>query len=372
MKQILKTSLIIASLLISLFLNPVSTFAQDGNLDSADFYQEQTITSDDGTTYIIMGINGPPKAPGNFTQDVQTTPSEGDVMLSNFPDYAWNYGCTPTAAAMIAGWYDNNGFENLYTGPTNGGNAPIDDSLWTRWTDGHRNYPANPLSASKMGHDGRDTHGSIDSYWIEHYSIDPDPFIDNEWEEHEYGQAIGDYMKTGQSNLRQRDGYSSIMFGWPDGSNGVVTCEEVYEHESWRKIDAMLGLKHYYEAQGYQIGDCYNAFIDTVSYQNEKGFFTFEKFMDEIDNGHPVLVSLVGHSVVAYGYNEAEQKIIIRTTWTSSPQKIIKMDWGGTLTGEMEMRAVTILHPVKPNGDESAPPAEYNNYNYFPLIIKND
>ena len=371
MKQILKTSLILTSLLTLLFLTPANTFAQDENLINTEFHQEQIITADDGNTYKLITINGPSEAPDNMIQHIQTSLAEGDVVLPNFPDYAWNYGCTPTAAAMIAGWYDSHGFEHLYTGPSNNGVAPIDDSFWTPWTDGYKYYPANPISGSKMGHDGRESHGSIDSYWIKYLNLDPDPYIVNEWDEHEYDEAIGDYMKTGQSKLKRRDGASTFMFGQLIRNNGVVTCEEIYQHDSWKTKDAMLGLKHYYEAQDYNVGDCYNAYTDNISNQNGQGSFTFQDFMNEIDNGHPVLVNLYGHSIVAYGYNEAEQKIMIRTTWSSAPQQIIKMDWGGTLGTNMRMHGVVIVHPMKPSGEDGwNPPEDYTNFIHFPLIIK--
>ena len=365
MKQILKTSLILTSLLTLLFLTPANTFAQDENLINTEFHQEQIITTDDGNTYKLITINGPSEAPDNMIQHIQTSLAEGDVVLPDFPDYAWNYGCTPTAAAMIAAWYDNHGFEHLYTGPSNNGNAPIDDSFWTNWSDGYRTYPGNPISGSKMGHDGRQTHGSIDSYWIKYLNGDPDPFIVNGWDEHEYGESIGDYMKTGQSSLNKKDGASTFMYGQLAQNNGIVTCEEVYDHQAWQERDAMLGFKHYYEAQGYSIGDCYNAYTDNISNSNGQGTFTFQDFMNEIDNGHPVLINLYGHTIVGYGYNEAEQKVIIRNTWTSIPQQIIKIDWGGSLSDIMRMMGVVIIHPQ----EKEEPDLPEEIYIYIPIVI---
>jgi hypothetical protein len=46
--------------------------------------------------------------------------------LSNVPAFDWVYGCSATSAAMLMGYYDNSGYANMYTGPTNGG-------VWIRW-----------------------------------------------------------------------------------------------------------------------------------------------------------------------------------------------------------------------------------------------
>lgn len=52
------------------------------------------------------------------------TPSRSAVILSDVPKLDWSYGCTATAAAMIAGYYDRNGYPNMYAGPTNDGFFP--------------------------------------------------------------------------------------------------------------------------------------------------------------------------------------------------------------------------------------------------------
>lgn len=59
----------------------------------------------------------------------------------------------------------------MYTGPTNGGVMPLDNSSWPIWTDvSGDSYPNCPLIASKNGIDGRTTRGSIDDYWYYYLS----------------------------------------------------------------------------------------------------------------------------------------------------------------------------------------------------------
>jgi len=58
--------------------------------------------------------------------DTVEIPQSPEVkVIQGVPAYIWSYGCFPTAAAMMLGYWDNHGFPNIYTGPTNDGNMPI-------------------------------------------------------------------------------------------------------------------------------------------------------------------------------------------------------------------------------------------------------
>ena len=41
-------------------------------------------------------------------------PEDGPVLLENVPAYDWYHGCGPTAAASIIGYYDMQGYSNLF------------------------------------------------------------------------------------------------------------------------------------------------------------------------------------------------------------------------------------------------------------------
>jgi hypothetical protein len=58
------------------------------------------------------------------------SPSPTAVLLSNVPAFSWSFGCSATAAAMMAGYYDRTGYYNMYAGPTQGGLMPMDNSSW--------------------------------------------------------------------------------------------------------------------------------------------------------------------------------------------------------------------------------------------------
>ena len=89
--------------------------------------------------------------------DISQLASNADTtILPKVPAFDWSYGCSATSAAMIAGYYDNNRYPNMYAGPTNNGVCPMDNSAWG---------PGEcPLSATHLNYDGRLTKGHVDDY----------------------------------------------------------------------------------------------------------------------------------------------------------------------------------------------------------------
>jgi len=80
--------------------------------------------------------------------------SETAHMLSDVPTSDWTYGCSATAAGMIFGYYDRDPrdwYPNMYTGPANGGVAPLTD-LGNQCS----------IIATQNGFDGRTTYGHVD------------------------------------------------------------------------------------------------------------------------------------------------------------------------------------------------------------------
>jgi hypothetical protein len=120
---LISATLLIASLLI---INIGPAAAQEDHS-----YVAQTFI--DGNGQLINQIVFPDKPPDIDDLSV-TTPDPninmGINIIPEVPAFDWSYGCSPTAAAMLFGWYDRNGFTNIYRGPANGGVAPLDNSLW--------------------------------------------------------------------------------------------------------------------------------------------------------------------------------------------------------------------------------------------------
>ncbi len=305
---------------------------------SALFPLMQRISLPDGKQVEQIIINGPPTPPIGISR-ATAAQSEligpASVKTLDVPAYGWSFGCTATSASMIAAFYDRTGYDNIYTGSTNGGVMPMDSSIWLRWTDGDgKSYEQNPLTASRNGLDGRSTRGSIDDYWVSYLSGIQDPFITNSWTEHTYGSAIGDYMRTSQSKYGNDDG-STTYYYWPDGS--PLSCSD--SASLGLANDFSYGRSLFYQARGYSVTDCYNQLTDTRG-----GKFTFAMYKAEIDAGHPVILNLSsateGHSVVGVGYDTATSTVYIHDTWDYLTHS---MNWSG-IYAEMSLQAVGVVN----------------------------
>ena len=304
-----------------------------------EYFSTQTITYSDGTMLSRDMINGPPKPPPGYGPErAAVALPESDrtmaVRTMTVPAFNWVFGCSAVSGAMIAGYYDRNGFPNMYTGPTNGGVMPLDNSSWPTWSDGHTTYPNLPLAASHNGVDGRVTRGSIDDYWIQYGSGANDPYLTGSWTQHAWGEAIGDYMKTGQSAYGNTDG--STSFYNYTSSAAQLTCGAM-EGYGISTLDGTYGRKLFYEARGYTVTDCYNQKTDnTVA-----GGFSFAQYKAEIFAGRPVMLNLNGHTIVGVGYDDVGNTVYIHDTWDYNNHT---MTWGGTYSG-MQLLSVSIVNP---------------------------
>lgn len=300
------------------------------------YYSVEYFTLADGTPISKGIINAPPTPPEGYSADrllATTSPSRSAMLLPEFPSYDWVFGCSAVSGAMIAGYYDRNGYSNMYAGLTNGGVMPISDTSWPTWSDGDTTYVNNPLVASHEGVDGRGTRGSIDDYWIQYGSDGDDPYISGGWAQHTWGSAIGDFMKTSQSVHDNSDG--STSFYNYTSSNRKLTCSTM-QSQGIADEDGTYGRKLFYEARGYTVNDCYSQRTDN----SVTGGFSLANFQAEIDAGHPVFLNLAGHSVVGYGYDGST--IYIRDTWDSNPNNLHTMTWGGSYAG-LALQSVSIV-----------------------------
>ena len=335
-----RTRVLFGLLMVVVFLFTIagSAKAQDIPTDSSSievinpYFSIEHKTLEDGTQIQGYIINGPPDPLPEFEAEraasVMPLPSRGTI--ANFPSYSWVFGCSAVSGAMIAAYYDNHGYPNMYSGPTNGGVMPLTDTSWSNWSDGFVSYPNNPLIASHNGVDGRVTRGSIDDYWVSYGSSASDPYITGAWTQHTWSNAIGDYMKTSQSAYGSTDG-STWFYNWTSDSS-KLDCTYMKDNTL---PDGTLGRKNFYEARGYTVTDCYNQKTD-----NNSGGFTLANFQAEIDAGHPVLLNLQGHSIVGYGYSG--NTIYIRDTWSSNQSFTPTMTWGGSYDG-MALLSVSVV-----------------------------
>jgi hypothetical protein len=139
-------------------------------------------------------------------------------------------------------------------------------------------------------------------------------------------------MKTSQSAFENTDG--STTFYTYTNNPDRLTCATMASDPS-TLTDGTLGRKLFYEYRGYTVTDCYNQKTD-----NNEGGFTYAMFKAEIDAGRPVMLNLVGHTVVGVGYDDSTNTVYIHDTWDYSNHTMI---WGGSYSG-MALRSVSIVN----------------------------
>ena len=257
--------------------------------------------------------------------------------LSNVPAFDWSYGCATTAAAMLFGYYDCIGYSNMYTGTTNSGVCPLDNSVW-----GHTNWPSVtcgecPLSATHNGIDGRAIRGHVDDYWVDYCQTGPDPYVSNGWAEHT-SDCIGDYMGTSQAKYNNIDGSTTFYFD-PDGD---PLYDYTGDEPTYR--DGCHGMRLFSQSRGYTVITNFTQLIKGQGSDASKGF-TFADFQAEIDAGRPVLILVTGHVMLGYGYDTPTNTIYVHNTWDYYSHT---MTWGGTYSG-MQHLGVTVIRLNPPS-----------------------
>ena len=227
------------------------------------------------------------------------------VVLAGVPDYRWNYGCGPTAAGMLIGYWQRQK-EAFYPlveyrdGQGRRAPVPVDDRLTmdrpargavgpASWNEGHGDVQIDRFIAS-LGH-SRD-------YWDftrpaeALYSLTVDPMLD-----HHADDSLADFLWTSRGVM---------------GMNGSTL--------PW---DMAAGLKRYAEWRGFG-GDSGYTVRSEVAYVP-----IFEQLMSEIMDGNPAILmvdlkgswlSLDWHFVTAYGYQDlgpGGKWVAVRDTWKS-------------------------------------------------------
>mgnify|MGYP002410368715 CR=1 FL=1 len=269
------------------------------------------------------------KVPGTPPEGLRmpaAEPTESAVILNNVPAYDWSFGCSATSGAMMAGYYDNHGYPGIYTGPANGGIAPMNNSIWgTALINGEVRSLCH-LSATRQGLDGRPDRGHVDDFWIVSGSNNPDPYITNGWTPHPYADCTGDFMKTNQSAFNNSDG-STIFTFYVDNSPFSAVSEG----------DGGYGLKLFFESKGCNVTRYFNQYI--AGHGGNANGFTFEDYKDMIDMGMPVMIQVSGHTMLGVGYDNTGNTVILHDTWDYLNHS---MTWGGTYAG-MQHYAVTVI-----------------------------
>ena len=281
-----------------------------------------------------------------------TTGPGGDVLLANaMPQAEYMYGCTPTAVAMLLGYYDLYGYRGEDLSDIIDGEV----SLKSRGTDGDA-YDMDAFDTVL----GRAT--ASEEYVYRFYSRNGTPTTPEQ--EYSYTfesdgvtlntdewNCIADYIGTGQywrgnGNLSTSIAYDSLEhlysydFDVPVGyGENMTSCRYIY-------TCMLVGLDMYVQSRGYAMD-----YEITGSYMVDcaGGEFTFDDYMREIDFGRPVLISIQGHSMVGYGYNPATREIIFDDCYQADR----RMVWDGTYYysgAERSLQSITVIG-INLNGD---------------------
>lgn len=333
----------VSLLTLFVFIHPASSdelanreipFNQYGIRSTNPFVVDRFI--ENGREIEAVIVPGPPHPPaGSVRAEVANLPvpdiAAGTNTISNVPAMTWVFGCSATSAAMMFGHYDNAGFPNMYAGPTNGGVFPMTNEVWGTVVINGETRALCPLSATRDGLDGRAIRGHVDDYWIQVNNAGPDPFITGGWSEHTPGECTGDYMGTSQSSLGNIDG-GTTFYNNTDNS-------PLYDYVAPAgRRDGCYGMKRFAESRGYTVQSYGNFNQRIAGYDGKAAGFTYENFKAEIDAGRPVLIQVVGHTMLGYGYNDPST-IYIHDTWDYLDHS---MTWGGEYSG-MQHTGVTVL-----------------------------
>lgn len=290
-----------------------------------------------------------------------------NVFLVEVPDYNWFGGCFGTAAGIVMGYWDRNGFPDFYTGPTAGGVAPMDSF--------GRNQAIYALWASKAGWDGRpgDKPGHQDDYFIAYDSTDPDPYLTAGRPEHE-PDCLGDFIGMSQNKWQNMAGecdgnVDSYCFVYWDQSGARRHNYIPGPEAGLPSLDFASGLLAWTAWRGAE-ADVFTQFVDfNPTVQAGEGF-TYRDLIAEIEAGYPVIAHLqdytkysralpgmaranpVLHAMVIYGYHlddEGIERVYVRNGWGSSqfdPYRVWDArTWAPTLSGPYPVRGVIAYHP---------------------------
>ena len=199
------------------------------------------------------------------------------AMLNNTGDYAWWYGCSPTSAGMMMGYYDRNGYGRVdYSHLVPGAEAEPETYAGppTGWSTLANHTIASP------GHVG-------DSYRAGYGAFGDDVAAP----QHRF-DCLADFMGTSQDSCGNSNS-TTTFYSWPDGSRLCHTDVEllapIYPEFNLPDTSGMYGIYEYLTYAGYgdQVISLCNQLI--VEQGLQLGF-SLADYRDEIDAGWPVMI----------------------------------------------------------------------------------
>lgn len=242
----------------------------------------------------------------------------GTTLSGAAPDYDWYYGCSPTSAGMLAGYYDRYGYGGLSYGNL------VPGTVAESSTYGPGTYAVNDIIASP-GH-------IADFYNGPRYASGDDTPSGRS------PNSLADFMGTSQDAYGNSNGMTTFWFN-TNGARLYATSLTTAQ----RDRSGMYGVWEYFNYSGYNTAgpgqNFYNQFI--AGHDDNTLGFDFSDYMAEIDAGRGVIVHIADHSMFGYGYDDLTNEILIRDTWTPGEHRML---WGGLYSGE-PLVGVTVVIP---------------------------
>jgi len=244
-----------------------------------------------------------------------------NVRLPNATDSSWWYGCSPTSAGMMIGYYDRNGYgsdplHNQYPSLVPGGVAETS-------TYGNPGALVNTATASAA---------HVIDFYAGGYLTSGDD-LSSPW--HNFN-CLADFMGTSQDACGNFNGNTTFWY-YTNGSR--LYAKNIYAAgPSYYNSDGMFGIYEYVNYAGYGSGNpstdmkVFSQYI--YGYNGNTLGFTWENYMAEIDAGRPVLIHVEDHTMFGYGYDNTggAQTVILHDTWTAGEHM---MTWSWSYSGLM-------------------------------------
>jgi hypothetical protein len=250
---------------------------------------------------------------------------EAPVLLGSTGTYDWWYGCSPTAAGMMIGYYDRNGYAGSdYSNLVPGGVAEANSF-------GNPGALVNSTIASP---------GHIADFYTGGYLASGDDNPQSQtW--HTF-DSLADFMGSSQDSVGNSNG-STIFVYWTNGA--PFTAADAVAN-GFKDLDGMYGIGEYLNYRGYDYDSLYTQGIYSTS--RPLGF-TYAQYMAEIDAGRPVMIQIEGHSMLGYGYDAANMLVSVYDTWAPDGRNPGVMTWGGAYSGMTQWGVVVMeLNGVVP------------------------
>ena len=346
MKSSLKSRVIIFAILISIVSLGIGAGTAAGESSSTPLVVKSGPTTlGDSLSFeqlqrIKVKMIASPPYPPKGVQRLSATPMPQSSVMLQVPTSRWTFGCSATSAGMLFGYYDRNGYPNMYAGPTNGGVAPMHNL--GQGPDSTPDPCSCSIIATQNGFDGRTTRGHVNDYWVVYENAGPDPW-EGHWTEHAWSGCTADFMGTNQwkwdydldgTKEFNVDGGTAFFYD----PSGAKLYDFVPPSEcGLPATEGCHGMRMFAESRGYTVLENYTQVIDTQI----AGGFSLANYRTEINSGYPVLIQLEGHTMVGVGYESASsQTIYVNDTWDNI---VHSMTWGGTYSSMLQW-GVTVIH----------------------------